>query len=530
MAPPTTTSAGQQGFALVEVLIAAALLLVGMVGILTLVDSAASTTNTTRTREAATALQREVVEGARSVPYDQMTPNALAGLVSQRPGLSDSSIGSSGWTVNRRNAVYTISVGVCSVDDPRDGTGAHEADVFCRTGPAATTAECSTILGAGVGATPTPATGAGTVKAGDCGIDSDLNGSVDGLADPAASTCSLGSCSSPPDTAPADYKRIVSLVRWAGGRWNLQTTTVNSPGTAAAPAVISLTAATTTVTSGTGLVLNAQVEPAPVTVSLARDGRQVSTFASAGGSAWTATWDLGAVSTAYGAQPAQGEILDGSHLLSAKGFNQYGQFGATRSVTVSVNRRRPFAPVRVGAGRNGGAAVEIEWSPAKENDLEGHRVYRQVPPGPRVEVCALAQRTRCRDNAPPADPLVDYDVVGVDRDPAGVLREGDRSAIVAVGLTNNPPPAPTGLTATLSSANVVLSWSAPSTPDPDPGDAIDHYNVYRGGTGFADRIDRTDVAELSWTDTTAGGVPHEYWITAVDRNLAESLVLGPVTR
>ncbi|MEJ7894817.1 MAG: prepilin-type N-terminal cleavage/methylation domain-containing protein [Solirubrobacteraceae bacterium] len=524
-----TTHAGQQGFALVEVLIAAALLLVGMTGILTLVDSAASTTTTTRTREAGTALQRELIEGARSVPYEQMTPNALAGLVSQRPGLSDSSIGSSGWTINRRNAVYTVSVGVCSVDDPRDGIGSHEAGVFCRSATGASTAGCSAWLGAGADVTATGVTGTGSLTAGDCGIDADLDGVVEGLADVSASLCLLGSCGSPVDTAPADYKRVVSLVRWAGGGWNLQTSTVNSPGTAAAPAVRTLTAATTTVTSGTGLVFNAQVAPAPSTVSLLLEGRQVATASPAGGDAWTATWNLGAVSTADGAQPAEGETLDGSHLLSAKGFDQYGQFGATRSVTVLVNRRRPFAPVRVAAGRNG-AAVEIEWSPAKERDLEGHRVYRQVPLGPRVQVCALAQRTTCRDSDPPATSLASYDVVGVDRDPAGALREGDRSSAVGVKLTNQPPPAPTNLTAALSSSNVVLSWSAPATADPDLGDAIDHYNIYRDGTSLADRIDRTDVAELSWTDTAKGGVQHDYYVTAVDGNLAESSILGPERR
>jgi len=512
----STPSAGQQGFALVEVLVAAALLLVGMTGILTLVESAASTTTTTRTREAASALQREVVEAARSIPYEQMTPNALAGLVSQRPGLSDGSIGGSGWTVNRRNAVFTISVGVCTVDDPRDGTGAHEAGVFCRPGTGAKSSECSAFLGATATTSTTSAT------ASDCGVDADLNGTVEGLADPAATMCALGSCTTPEDKTPGDYKRVISLVRWGNGSWNLQTTTVNSPGSAAAPAVTRLDAATT-VTSGSGLVFTAEVAPAPVTVSLALEGRQVATASQATGGSWTATWNLGAVSDADGAQPAEGETLDGSHLLSAKGFDQYGQFGATYSLTVLVNRRRPFAPVRVGAGRNG-SGVEIEWSPAKERDLEGHRVYRQGLASP---VCALTQATRCRDASPPADALVSYYVVGVDRDPA--LREGDRSVSVGVGLTNNPPPAPTGLSAVLSTGGVVLSWTA-GGPDPDMGDAIDHYNVYRDGTGLTDRIDRTDATELTWTDTTAGGVPHDYWITAVDRNLAESPLLGPVRR
>jgi len=514
---------GEQGFALVEVLVAAVLLLVGLAGILDLVDAAASTTTTTRTREAATTLQRELVEGARSVPYGLMEPGTLAGLVSRRPGLSDSSL-TPGWTISRRKAVFTVSVGVCTVDDPRDGIGAHQAGTFCRPGRAASAAECARLMNDSASqAAPARA------LAGDCGLDIDLDGSVDGLVDETSTACDFGACGSPVDPNPADYKRVVSLVRWAGGRWNLQTTTVNQSGAAAAPAVTSFSAATEKVTTGTGLVLNATVDPTPAVVSITLDGRQVTTASPATAGAWTATWYLGPVSDADGGQPAGAEVLDGHHLLSAAGLDRYGQFGAKRSVAVLVNRRRPFAPALVSAGRNGGV-VEIEWSPPKESDLEGHRVYRLTSTGGRVLVCELARSTGCQEANPPASGDLSYDVVGVDRDPSGALREGDRSAAAVATSTNRPPPPPQSLGATLEAGGVVLRWSAPATPDPDPGDAIDHYNVYRDGTSRTNRIDRTEAAEPSWTDTTANGVQHTYWVTAVDRHLAESPVLGPVSR
>ena len=515
---------------LVETLIAAALLLVGMAGILSLVDTASSTTRVTQTREAGTALQREIIEAARAIPYEQMTPNTLVQLLSSRPGLGDGQLGVPGWTVNRRGAVFTVSVGVCTVDDPRDGFGSHEAGVFCRRPTGASTEECSSWLSV-TGSLISGGLGAGVgVTAGECGIDADLDGSVDGLAELTATLCVLGSCGTPLDTAPGDYKRVVSLVRWPGG-WNLQTTTINSPGSAAAPAVATLTAAPSPVSSGSTVSLTATVAPTPTTVSFTVDGRQVTTGTATTPGTWTGLWDLGPVTTTPGAQPANGETLDGSRLVSAKAFDQYGQFGATRSAAVMVNRRRPFAPARIGAGRNG-AAVEIEWSPAKELDIEGHRVYRSVSGTGRVEVCPLVRATRCRDSSPPSVPLLTYDVVAVDRDPLGNLREGDVSTGVSVTQTNRPPPAPTNLVATLGTSGVQLTWSAPTTPDPDflTGDKVDHFNIYRDGTSVEDRIDLTDVSSTTWTDVSSGGIPHSYYVTAVDQHLAESPVLGPVTR
>lgn len=526
----TAPEGNEQGFALVEVLVAAALLLIATVGLLSLVNAAASTTSRTRTREAGTTLQREIVEAARAVPYEQMTPQTLASLVSRRPGLSDSSVGSAGWTVSRRDATYTLSVGVCSVDDPRDGTGNHEAGTFCRPGTVTATAQCGQLLGPGANRPGAPPPSADPA---DCGIDSDLDGTADGLVQTTATTCSGAGCGSRVDDTPADYKRIVSLVRWRDGGWNLQATTVNSPGSSAAPSVLTLTPATgdpvkPVMTSGTTFGFNATVSQRPATMGLLVGGRQVAAFSLVSGTTWNATWDLGAVTSGNGARPAATEVLDGSYVVSAKAFDQYGQFGGTRSVTVLVNRRRPFAPARVEAGRNG-VGVEVEWSPARERDLEGYRVYR-TGSGPRVEVCPLQRTTRCVDATPPAAAKLQYEVVGVDRDPAGAYREGDSAASGDVTQTNSPPPAPRSLSASIADGNVVLSWLAPATGDPDPGDAIDHYNVYRDGTTLADRVDRTDVAQTTWTDVGSGGVQHTYWITAVDTQLAESPLLGPVTR
>ena len=68
-------------------------------------------------------------------------------------------------------------------------------------------------------------------------------------------------------------------------------------------------------------------------------------------------------------------------------------------------------------------------------------------------------------------------------------------------------------------------------PDPDAGGSIDFYRIYRDGQLYGDRYDRTSLGtETTWTDTRTDGIQHDYSITAVDDQLAESTILGPVTR
>src|SRR4051794_24363115 len=109
------------GFTIIEVMVAAVVLLVGLLATLTLIDTAHSTIATTKGREQATNLQRELIEAARTIPYDQLTPHGVGTRLRTQPGLSDASLNSAGWTIRRRNQTYSISMGSCAVDDPRDG-------------------------------------------------------------------------------------------------------------------------------------------------------------------------------------------------------------------------------------------------------------------------------------------------------------------------------------------------------------------------------------------------------------------------
>jgi prepilin-type N-terminal cleavage/methylation domain-containing protein len=518
----------EDGFTIIEVLVASVILLVGVMGVLGIVVQADGVSTSNRAREQGIALQREVIEAARSIPYDQLTQTSIVSRVQAQPGLADSTTGSSGWTIRRRNINYTIAVGTCSVDDSNDGTGPHESAGYCLSGTGATTAtQCAGYLGktgsiAGAGT----ATG---VAVGDCGIDTNYDGAVDGLVDTSGGPCS--SCAGA-DTNPNDYKRIIVLVRWSrglGSRYALQSTTVPNPGLSAAPAVITLTGSKTTVGPADQVIdFTAKLNAIPAAVAWYVDGTATGQATGSGLTDWTFHWDLGAVSGTT--TPGPNEVLDGTYLVSAKGFDTFGQAGTAKAATLIVNRSRPYPPGSPDVGRNDGKAY-IEWGANAERDVEGYRVYRKVTGGPDQLVCNfVTQQTRCVDGGLPAADS-DYYVVAVDRDTQGNQLPGQDSAKITAPATDTPPSPPPTLSAAKSGQNTVLSWTA--STDPDAGDSIRYYRIYRDGTDFTTNLfDRTvSGSNLFYVDTSTGGEIHDYWVVAVDQSYSESRPLGsPVTK
>jgi Tfp pilus assembly protein PilV len=522
-----------RGFSLVEVLVAALVLVTGMLGVLTCITQAQTTTWSTQARANANALVREVVEGVRSVPYEQLVSSTLVASLQTRAGLGDDQLGTPGWQVRRGNFTYTLSVGVCSMDDARDYLGTHDPGQFCASGTTGTApAACSQLLAVSglVGLPGAGATAASVAGLGDCGLDVDFDGKVDGLVDPVGSVCSGPCAANGVDASPADAKRVVVLVRWdrgAGSRYVLQATTAANPGVSSAPAISAIsspTASPVTSASVTSLQVNATSSLQAATVAAYVDGTQQGT-ATGSATTWSYTWALGSVSA--GSSPGSGEVVDGSYLVGLKAYDANGQFGQTRALTVLINRRAPYAPQGVRAGRNA-SIVELEWQPSLERDIERYRGYRAT--GATWTLICETTSTRCQDPSPPATGTPSYTVVAVDRDAAGTLREGALATTASVPLTNTAPYPPTNLTATSTSGTTILTWTAPALGDPDPGDAIDHYTIYRDGQLYQDRYDRTvDATQTTWTDTRVNGQTHTYTITAVDTHLAESTKLGPVT-
>jgi Tfp pilus assembly protein PilV len=462
----------ERGFTLVEVTVAATLLIVGVLGTLTLLDGANRATARTKAREGAVNLAREAIEAARAVPYPDLTVSGTVGELQAQPGLADAST-QTGWNVVRRGITYTIVPTVCSVDDATDGLGTHTGLDMCAD-----------------------STGTGTA---------DIN--------------------------PDDYKRVALDVTWRDGAttWSArQQAVINNPGSAFAPAVKTLvpTPAGPTITSQavTNIAFAATTSSRAEDFKWNIDGvvQGSATPVGASRTSWTFNW------------PVPLSVVDGSYQLGAEAFDQFGQSGTSRTVTLQLNRFAPATPTSFAGGRNPlwnsvtSNFAEFEWSPSPERDIVGYRVKRMAgltTSGGDPVVCETsvedAEPTICRASVPSSllSALIPptYYVVAVApaRGTSGL--EESPPATKTVGAPTPPGP-PQGLTGVRTADGIVLSWSAPADND------IRYYRVYRDDRSSPDaRVDRTGSgSENVITDPNAEASGHTYWITAVDQDLAES--------
>ena len=466
------TISRQDGYTLVELLVAATVLLVGVLGAVKMIDGANARGLSTRAREGGTNLQRELAERARSISYPAITPQGLVPALEAMPGLEDQSA-TAGWQVVRRGVVYTIETSVCTRDDSTDGYGSHDTGSYCAGSQTGTT-----------------------------------------------------------DRAPDDYRLVTFDVTWTDGRVEgraHEQTLINNPGNAVGPAVTALTTtgASNDVVSSTGttsLAFTATTSVTPATVTWQVDGSEQGT-ASGSSTTWTFTWPIGG-------------LVDGAYLVSARAFDAEGRSGPSRARTITLNRFPPAKVQGLAAGRNG-SIVDIEWLANPERDIVGYRVYRRFGSGtdtlisvvcpPTSSATSAPTKTACYDPSPPNDPSVVYTVKALDKDTSGATREGPASDPATVTQTNTAPNPPTSLVATLpSGGGATLTWTAASPLDPDGG-PIAFYRIYRDGQAYVNRFDRTGSGTaLTWTDPK-GNSSHSYSVTAVDPQLAESTIVGPVT-
>jgi type II secretory pathway pseudopilin PulG len=517
------------GFALVEVMVAMVLLVVGMGAAMKVMDQANATTTTTKAREQGVALQRELVEAARSLSYTAMSPTSIVGLVRATPGFSASRIGTQGWEIVRRGLTYRMTIGVCSVDDPGDGIGSHDATTFCANGAGATSAaQCRAYLGS---TGSVAGTGTATGRAvGDCGLDTNFDGRVDALTQSEAGSCAPSSCTgTSPDPEPDDFKRVVTLVRWTvgnGTRFALQSTLIPYPGFSGAPRVVSLDpqpSLSATLPTTTSIGLRASTDRSASTTVWYVDGTALGTATNASSSVvWDVSWPLGPVGTTTpGDKEVAGgpkEVLDGVYELSARAYDVYGAGGTMKTQAVTINRRQPYAPAAFEARRVDNV-VETAWQPSRERDVLGYEVWRRTGTTEQ-RVCALSSATSCRDTGPPSAGTYTYVLYAYDLDNASPPqnRRGDAATGSAIPFDNKVPSAPGGLTALRADASTVkVTWALPAT---DADGTIASYRIYRDGTGLTDAIGTATA--LTFTDNAAGGGPHTYYVAAVDDKGAES--------
>jgi type II secretory pathway pseudopilin PulG len=513
------------GFTLVEVMVAVVLLLVGVLGVVTLVTGANAQTAVTKSREGATNLSREVIDAARGVDYDSLTNGGIVSALQAEPGLADSDPGVAGWQINRRGVVYTIaSLPICIIDAQADGYGAH----------------------------PAPS-------------------------DPAAPAYCAGQTTGTTDPNPDDFRRMDVTITWSASNHNFslrETTLIINPSGGIGPTVKSLCRtqlATDSVCPATPL--SSVVGSTPLTTSLnflaltsvadtstwtVNDGSNPvdvnSSNASAPvGTAWNYTWNVGtpADESAYTCGMPVNWTLDGNYIVSAQGITGIGSNGVPgqlKPYTVTLNRSLPYRVCGLAGGYDQmpdpqpaghPTAVDLEWTQNQERDVIGYHVYRvrggsdssdllvcdttNVSSFPATTGgCTCLSRTSCLDTNPRnTDSTVTYRVTAVDRDAAGNPRDStvQYQSTIDVDQGPNTPPAfgPGSVTVSISSGQPVISWPAASDSD-----GIRYYRIYRDGTAYVNRYDQVSASTTSYTDLNPSPQGDTYWVTAVDSRYDES--------
>ncbi len=313
----------------------------------------------------------------------------------------------------------------------------------------------------------------------------------------------------------------------------------------------------------TSATFDAKTQNSPATISWMIDGRTVSSCpptnsgCTGSGNAWAYTWPLGtpARDTTTGSPNLNmctygNYTLDGVYQVGPQAFDRNGAGGGAASLSILVNRCAPLAPRGfLATGRNSGytGPVDVSWEENSEGDLIGYRVYKGTSATQRTPVCPstasappipLDSPNECTDTAPPAFSTTAfyYGVYAVDRDANGHLREG-AVAYYNVNNGNRAPNAPanSSFSATRNSFGAItLTWTMPATQDPDGGDKIGSFRIYRrsgsagGSAALADRYDRENTAAVcngstcTWTDPAPPALTHTYWVTSVDTRLRES--------
>ena len=240
---PTRIRTDESGMSIVEVMVAALVLVVGILGVLTMLDTANGATSKNLAREQANTLARDVVERAHQIPYASLaTPTAAATFRQALPDGPASAAADGSWTMTRRGTAYTVSIQSCKVDDPSDGSGRTD-NTFCPAGG-----------GTGSGGGGGGGGGGNTIGVNLLGIPISVSGDVVNLACAALGTnpslggllavtnsllnlgVSVSVCPSGTqiviDQTPDDLTRVTSRVAWTtSGRTHavIQSTLVPNP-------------------------------------------------------------------------------------------------------------------------------------------------------------------------------------------------------------------------------------------------------------------------------------------------------------
>ena len=380
------------GFTLIEVLVASFILLVGLMGTVTLVDSANARSDANKAREGATNLAREVSEFARTLPYAELaTAGQMEAKLRTKPGFETDASPAPGLQVVRRGITYTVTPAVCAIDAAGDGYGDHSSE-FC------------------------PGTPGPTI---------------------------------PKDLTPDDLRRVTVGVAYAQrGRTTAisMVSVINPSKQGSGPVVESLLLNRTVAVAGFG-----SDAAAPVITSSAVTQLVFRVKAAAGttGIRWSAQGSMGPASSVTKISATEWEFvwpapaLDGNYTIGAQAVAG-GDVGRLREIPVRLVRTTPGPPSGLVGGFNTisidnalNEVAELQWDGSSLRTIEGYRVYRGSSTTPVA--CAGAatpmRATSCIDPSPPpqtaGEPDRTYRVVGLYYDAAGNLTETDPAYHVA---------------------------------------------------------------------------------------------------
>jgi Tfp pilus assembly protein PilV len=130
---PRSRLAGEGGFTLIETLVAAVVLVIGLMGVFGLLNVSVKASAQTRAREGAVNLARQILEDARTIPYSQISPTSIVKELKKMNGLETIESGS----ISRRESetqkaiTYAVTVEECAIDDPKDGLAKTHGSTFC---------------------------------------------------------------------------------------------------------------------------------------------------------------------------------------------------------------------------------------------------------------------------------------------------------------------------------------------------------------------------------------------------------------
>jgi hypothetical protein len=484
------------GFTLTEVLVAALVLVTGLLALFGTLDLSVRTSFTTRAREGAVTLAQQVAEDANTIPFEQLSNPSITSTLQAMPGLATTS--GSTWQVLRRGVTYTITASECAVDDPKDGYGVH---------------------------------------------------------DPTIVWCSDSAQTGTTDQQPVDFKRVTVNVSWFAAHSThsiSDTTTRSAAGQTVALATSSLQLATPAV--GTSGVSGTATSPTITLASILQLTFTVTAPSGTCGIVWsvngaTQSW----TSTSNSSSSCSGTtwtsstpwtltgLSDGSYQIGAQAQDAQGVLGPTVSIQVVLSRGIPAAPKLLHYGFNpnlggGGAlAAELQWQANSELNVTGYQITNPSS----IVICTTqttahypascgtnvwcSSATACIDLSPPATNASNLTyLVAAQYQSATGTAYGPASSATLAGASsaqNVPaPPAPSSLTVSpQADGSAVLTWTQPSPATTTVPISI--YRIYRDGHSYTNRYDYIDPSSCTdstctYTDSNRTG-SHSYYVTSV---------------